>query len=822
MRSRLVAVLCLAATSLHAQAAPAPAPSATPAAPAPAKLPTIATKAAGLARQPGFVPIIHNAAQAQLWLELPAAGQRMLLCVTLAAGMGSNPVGLDRGANGGCDVAEARRVGPRVLLTLENWNYRSTFPDNPAHARSVAEAFATSTVAALPVIAEEGDRLLVDATDFVLRDWYDIAGTLRRTNQGTWTLAKDRSAVHEPSTKAFPRNTELEASLTFESSQPGPIAQRIAPDGRALTLRQHLALAELPDAGYRPREADPRMSFFGPRFKDYAQPVDRPLERRWIARHRLERADPRDPSSPIRTPITYYIDRGIPEPLRTATLEGARFWEQAFDRAGLKGGFRAELLPEGADPMDLRYNVVQWVNRNERGWSIGGALSDPRTGQILKGMARMDSHRGRTAYNLVAALLGAETAADTAFVLGRVRQVTAHEIGHTLGMAHNYIASSYGRGSVMDYPAPRLAVDASGRIDASRAYDVGPGAFDVLAVRWGYGIFPPEHEADSLAAIVREGLSRGLLFLSDDDARPDGSSDPRVALWDDRATAEEFLRAQMAVRRAAIARFGLGNLRAGEPVATLQERFAPLYYFHRFAVRLLARAVGGVEYHNAVSGDGQQATRAVPAARQRAALQQVLGTLATDELAIPDTVLTLLGPRPFGYEGSVELFPGRTDPQFDAVSAAQSLASLVLEQLLQHERLARVAQQGMRDASLPGLPEVLGAVRKAAWAPAPSGTATGRAAQLARAVQRAHVHRLLALAADKDAADEVRALVDDQLTTLGTELTQRAARPGLAPEERAHARALAALVRRWHEEGELPPMTPLPPPPGDPFGDDES
>lgn len=781
-------------------------------------LPTISARTAGLARQDGFVPIVSDPQTGSLWLEVPKEGTRLLLCLSLASGLGSNPIGLDRGAAGTCHVARFEPIGPAQAVVLENWSYRSTFPDNPAHARSVEEAFAPSTVAALPVIAEEGDRVLLDAADLLHRDWLDVTGTLAAAHQGAYALVKDRSFVYEPSTRAYPRNTELEEALTFEAKdRPGPIVNAVAPDGRAFTVRQHLTLAALPDDGYRPREFDPRMNFFAVTFKDYAQPVEAPLVRRWIARHRLVRTNPADPGSPIANPIVYYVDRGIPEPIRTATLEGARFWTTAFDRAGLKGGFRVELLPRGADPMDIRYNVIQWENRNERGWSVGDALVDPRTGEILKGMARMDSHRARTSYNIVAALAGAKTAADTHFVLGRVRQVTAHEVGHTLGLAHNYIASTYGRGSVMDYPAPRVRVDAQGRIDLSDAYAVGPGDYDVLAIRWGYGIFPPGEEADSLNAIVGEALRRGLVFLSDADARPDYASDPRTSLWDDEATPEAFLRDQMAVRRAAMPEFGLRNIQAGEPVATLQERFAPLYFFHRFALRSAAKVIGGVEYRNAVAGDGQQETRPVPGARQRAALALILGALAPAELAVPDTVLTLLGPRPFGYDSSAELFGSRTRPVFDEAGAARSLAQLVLDPLLQPDRLARLVQQSAHDPRALGLPELFATLKRRVWDAPPDRSP--RDAMLGRAVQRAYVDGVLALAADTAAAADVRAMAELQLATLRAEAAARGRARG-SEIERAHWQAIAADVAAWQRDRRLPVPAALPAPPGDPFGDD--
>jgi len=807
-----IAALAAAVSTAGAQR-PAPARSAD-------TLPTIAERTKDADRRDGFVRAYLGGTNDSVWLELPKDGMRLLQCVSLAAGLGSNPIGLDRGADRGCSVARLQPVGRRVLVVLENWNYRSTLADDPALARSVAESFAPSTVAALPVIAAERDRILVDATAYLLHDWWDVTGALADAKERPYALVTDRSWIDGPAIRGFPRNTELEAALTFEARErPSQVIAHIVPDGRAFTVRQHLTLAALPDTGYRPRALDPRMSFFGITFNDYAQPIQQPLTRRWINRFRLERVDPADPTSPIKHPIVFYVDRGIPEPIRTATLEGARFWSQAFDRAGLVGGFRVELLPEGADPLDLRYNVIQWENRNEIGWSIGGGLFDPRTGEMLKGMARMDSHRARTAYAIVAALGGAATAADTHYVLGRVRQVTAHEVGHTLGMAHNYIASTYGRGSVMDYPAPRLTVDASGNVDFREAYALGPGEFDVLAIRWGYGIFPPEHEADSLRALIDEGLKRGLIFLSDADARPDYASDPRVNLWDDVSSPEEFLARQLAVRRAAMRRFGLGNIGAGEPVATLQERFARLYFFHRFALFATAKVVGGVEYQNAVAGDGQQATRPVGGTRQRAALKQLLATLAAPELAIPDTVITLLGPRPFGYDTNSELFGSRTQPTFDEFGAAGSLASLVLEPLLQRDRLARLVQQSTHDPAALTLGELLGTITRSVWdTPVEQNQ---RNAALRRAVQRVYADRLLALAADTAAAPDVRAAVQLTLATLGREAEARGAASGGRFETRAHWRALAADIAAWQRDRRLPTARPLPAPPGDPFGEDE-
>ena len=806
----LVAFVILPLQMVGAQAAPAQGA-------APAVAASIAARAAGFEKSDGFIPVYVDSRQGKLLLELPRDSTRALFVTTQATGLGSNPIGIDRGSDGEARVVRFDREGERVLVVFENWSYRSSASDNAAHQRTVLEAFPPSTVASLPLLAVEGGRLLVDASDLVMRDWNGVAETLTQSRQGTYTVARDRSSIDRPYTKAFPQNSEIDVALTFVTTgTPGSIVGRVVPDGHALTLRQHITLAALPNAGYMPRAWDPRVGFFGIAFNDYAQPIQRPLQVRWIARHRLERVNPDDPNSPIKNPIVYYVDRGIPEPIRTATLEGVRWWEQAFDRAGLRGGFKVELLPEGVDPMDIRYNVVQWENRNERGWSVGGAVTDPRTGEMLKGMARLDSHRARTDYNLYAGLVGADAAAaDTAFVLARVRQVSAHEVGHTLGLAHNYIASSYERGSVMDYPPPRVSLAPGGRIDLSQAYAVGPGAYDVWAIHWGYGIFPKGTEADSLQAIVADGLKRGFLFLSDADARPEYGSDPRVSLWDDRESAMSFLENQMAVRRLALARFGERNIRVGDPITLLQERLVPVYFMHRFALNGTTKAIGGMEYANAVRGDRQQVTRPLSAAQQRAALALLLEALKPAELAIPDTVLTLMAPGATNVTPPVELFGSRTRPAFDELGAARTLAQMIVDGILQRDRAARLVAFAARGTPLT-LGNVIDQLVGATWrAPAQPSAKLGA---LERVAQRAVADRLLLLAADSDAAPEVRAMAELKISELRPVALSWSKQATRSEDDRAHWLAVATDFGQWIDKRQLPALTrALVAPPGDPF-----
>jgi hypothetical protein len=776
---------------------------------------SIAERAAGFEKRDGFIPVYTSDRTGQVLLEIPRDSTRVLFLAVLATGLGSNPIGLDRGSGGTEQVTRFTRYGDRMLVTFENTTFRSS--GGADHLRTVHESFPNSTVFALPILADEGGRLLVDATDFVLRDWNDIAATLQRTQQGQYSVARDRSHAYKPYTRAFADNTEIDIQLTFvPQAAPGPIVARVAPDARALDFRQHLSLIRLPE-DFRPREADPRVGYFGITFKDYAAPIQAQLEQRWAARHRLERVNPDDPRSPIKAPIVYYVDRGIPEPLRTATLEGVAFWTEAFNRAGLQGGFRVELLPEGADPMDVRYNVVQWENRYERGWSVGGALTDPRTGEMLKGMARMDSHRNRTDYNIYAAFLGADAAAaDTAFVLARIRQVSAHEVGHTLGLGHNYIASTYERGSVMDYPAPRIRVR-NGAIDVSAAYDKGPGAYDVWAIRWGYGIFPRAGEKDSLRAIVAEGLAKGYLYLSDGDARPENAADPRTNLWDDAATAGEFLTHQMEARRLALSRYGLRNIREGEPLSILQDRFPLLYFFHRFALNGVAKTLGGLEYANAMRGDGQVATRRIAPERQRAALRQLLTALDPKELAIPDTVIALFAPR-LDAGVNVELPGTRTYPAFDELGAARTLAQMIVDGILQRERAARMVQDPLHQANGFTLSEAIRGLVAGTWNGAAQPNA--KLAAIQRVTQRAVSDRLILLAADKDASPEVRAIVSFELGKLRGVAGQKAA-AATADDVKAHWLALADDIRRYQEKGDVPVLSAaLRAPPGDPFGDD--
>ncbi len=467
-------------------------------------IPSIADKTRGMTAFDGFLPLYWDAASGKVWLEVPALGEELIYAVSLTTGVGSNDIGLDRGQLGGERIVRFERVGPRVFLVQPNYAYRAE-SDDPDERLAVEEAFAISTLWGFAVAAETDGRVLVDASDFVLRDAHGVSGTLDRRGQGSFDLDRDRSAVYLPRTKAFPRNSEIEVSLTFTGAEPGRQVRSVTPTAEAITVRQRHSFIAVPEPGYVPRPNDPRAGYFGVSYLDYAAPIGQPMRRRLIARHRLHKQDPAAAVSPAVEPIVYYLDRGTPEPVRSALLDGARWWNEAFEAIGFRDAFRVEMLPEGADPMDVRYNVIQWVHRSTRGWSYGSSVWDPRTGEIIKGHVSLGSLRVRQDYLLATGLLspfvtGDEPAPElTELALARLRQLSAHEVGHTLGLAHNFLASTIERASVMDYPHPLVTIAPDGTLDLSDAYDVGVGAWDLAAIAYGYQDFPDD--TDEVAAL---------------------------------------------------------------------------------------------------------------------------------------------------------------------------------------------------------------------------------------------------------------------------------------------------------------------------------
>lgn len=792
--------------------------------PAASGLPSFAEKIGKLEKRAGFLDLYVDADAGTLLAALPAPrpadGEilELLYQTGLSSGLGSNPVGLDRGVGSETRLMRLRKVGNKVLFEQLNTDFRAE-SENLAERRAVEQSFATSVLWAAELVAAPapGGDLLIDIGPFLLRDGTEIAAALEASGQGDFSLDAARSAVDLAFAKVFPDNVELEAVLTFAGNKPGPLLPAVAPDPRALTMVQHTSLIRLPPPGYEPREHDPRSGAIPLCYADFARGLDQTLTRCVATRHRLEKIDPGAERSRVKEPIVFYIDNGAPEPIRTALVEGAAWWAKAFEEAGFIDAYRVEVLPEDKDPLDVRWNVVQWVHRSTRGWSYGGAVVDPRTGELIKGHVRLGSQRIRQDRLLFEGLIGTDGTGkggpnDPIEVsLARIRQLSAHEVGHAIGLDHNFAASTYGgRASVMDYPTALIGIDAAGKLDFSNAYGVGVGAWDRHAIDYLYRQFPPgADERRELQAISARGIERGMLFLGDDDARPPGSSDARANLWDNGDDPIAELRHVMRVRAIGLQNFSEKNVLPGAPLGQLREIFAPLYLHHRYQLDAAVKLIGGLEYHYAQRGDGLFATRLVDGARQRQALAAVLELLDPAALDIPESALQLLTPRISLLRPQEEVLASNTFPAFDSLGAASTAAGLVLDALLDPVRLQRLEESRHRDASLPGAAEALGALVSKTFA---ESSPSARRLELQWVVRRLLVERLIALLSRGDVPSGVQAELSAALESIRAQLLGR---------ETAQARFLASEILRFLERPHMPaPLLPPPRPPvaGSPIG----
>jgi Met-zincin/Domain of unknown function (DUF5117) len=787
------------------------------------KTPTIAEKIAGMEKFPGYFPFYWDSKAGKIWLEIDKWNTEFLYVESLPAGIGSNDIGLDRGQLGASSIVRFDRSGPRILLIAPNYGFRAS-SNNPDEQRAVRDAFAESTLWGFDVAAEEGGRVLVDATNFFLRDVHQITGTLQRGQQGTFRLDPTRSAFFLANTKNFPQNTEVETTLTFTGDEPGQFVRQVVPVSQAITVREHHSLVALPPAGFKPRVFDPRASYFGINYLDFATPIEEPITKRFIARHRLEKKDPRARVSEAITPIVYYLDRGAPEPVRSALLEGARWWNQAFEAIGYKDAFRVEMMPETADPMDVRYNVIQWVHRATRGWSYGSSLVDPRTGEIIQGRVSLGSLRDRQDFLIAEGLMAPYEKGKPLspklmeMVLARLKQLAAHEVGHTLGLQHNYTASPVNRSSVMDYPAPFVKLGADGTPDLSEAYARGIGEWDKVAINYGYQDFPAgTDEGRALDDILSQAFARGLMYLTDQDARPASSSSSVAHLWDNGSNVVDELANVMKVRAAALRRFGENNIREGAPMATLEDVLVPIYLYHRYQVEAAAKLVGGQDYTFSLRGKGDRSPQIISPEEQRRALAAVLDTLKPEALALPESLLQMIPPRPSGYPRTREDFRIRTSPNFDALAPAEAIADHVSGFLLNQERATRLIEFHARDPRYPGLLEVVDKILTATWkAPA----AVGYPGEIQHTVNMVVLGDLMSLAAGERAQNQVRAVAELKLEQLKNWLvTQRS----LTRDENQKAFLFYAMqqIKRFQDDPKKMNLTrPQDPPDGQPIGMD--
>jgi len=781
---------------------------------------TYAESIDGLTRQDGLLTLFTDAASGKVLLQLPAAAAdgtlaRVIHHTALRTGVGSAVTGLDRAQIGPTNILAFRRIGKRVVAEFENPRYRAPAgsPDEQAAAR---DAFVGSTVWAGDVIATAPDgSVLVDISGFITRDAHGIVQGLAQAGQGTLRPVPDLTMVDASAAKAFPDNVEMEARLTFSVDGPGPVLRQIAPDSRLATFTVHHSFIRLPDAGYAPRPYDPRTGALSTVVTDFSVPLDEPIVSRLANRFRLVKTDPSAARSTVVEPIVFYVDRAAPEPIRSALVEGAMWWADAFDRAGYIDAFRVEVLPEGVDPLDARYNVINWVNRATRSWSYGQSVVDPRTGEIVKGSVLLGSLRIRQDMLIFEGLVGADQTGaggpndPQAIALARIRQLSAHEVGHAIGLLHNFAASTQGRASVMDYPVPQIAVNGD-HLDFSDAYAVGMGGWDRFAIDWLYadvGQAELDRRATAGAATWR--------FVSDPDARVGGDAQAWGSLWDNGADPVAELDHLMQVRRVALDHFGLDNLPAGSAVNDLRRRLVPIYLYHRYQVDAVAKLVGGIDYAYPVAGDGHEAATPIPAATQRAALGGLIKTLSPAQLDLPDPLLALLAAQQSGDsdpQHDIEVFATRQGRVFDAGSAAEAAADVTLSALFAPERVERLTDMGRRDPAALGLAETIDAVIAAAFAPA-----SGRLGEPARRVQARTVLTLAGLLRSDDVSATSAAIISDRLEALAERL---AASRSTDTVQRAHDRWLGALLQDRERLDQLLEANRVetPTPPGSPIG----
>jgi len=779
---------------------------------------TLTEKTEGMTKHPGYITFYWDEKEGKIWLELDRFDEELLYVNSLTAGVGSNDVGLDRNQLGSTAVVKFQRFGPKVLLTQVNYGFRA-LSDNPHEVRSVEEAFAQSVHWGFKVEAEEKGRVLVDATGFLLRDAKGVVARLKEKEQGEYELDEARSSVYPPRCRSFPENTELEAILTYKGKSPGDWIKSVSPDPSIITVRQHHSFLMLPDPDYKPRRYDPRASYFGIRYMDFSSPVDQSIEKRYICRHRLKKKNPRAERSEPLEPIVYYVDRGIPEPIRGAVIEGAAWWNQAFEAAGYKDAFRVELLPEEADPMDARYNVINWVHRSTRGWSYGNTVTDPRTGEIIKGHVSLCSLRIRQDFLIAQGLVAdydeenPDSSEMTEMALARIRQLSVHEVGHTLGLGHNYCSHVNGRASVMDYPGP-LVKAKNGRLDLSDAYDTGVGEWDKVSVAYGYQDFPEGVDEDAaLDGILRDAFTGGLFFAPSQDAGP-GSPHPHAASWVNGVDAVDELHHVMKVRDVALKGFTERRIRKGELMASLEEALVPIYLFHRYQMEAAASLLGGLYYNYNLRGDVQAGPQIVPGDQQRRALEALLDTITPARLALDEKLLSLIPPRPQGYPQTSDLFPGHTGHPFDPLGAAETAANILLSMLMHPERAARLVEYHARAPDAPGLVEVLDEIIDATWK---ERHRNPYYAEVQRTVDHVALYHLMELAVNLETTPAVRAVASLKLSELGDYLRTMGERIQ-EPEQRAHYMYGAGQITLFEESpGQVKLTKPLEPPMGPPI-----
>lgn len=784
-------------------------------------LPSIEEKTKSLKKYPGYLNFYWDENAGKIWLEIDKLDSELLYQTSLPAAIGSNDIGLDRGLLGDTRIIKFTRVGRKILMIQPNYNFRAITNDK-AEQRAVEQSFAQSSIWGFAIEAETEGHALVDATDFLLRDAMHVINRLRSMRQGNYSLDKTRSAIYLPRTKNFPLNTELESTITFVNNdgETGNYLQSVTPSTEAITARMHHSFVQLPDNNYVPRVFDARSSFIDMSYFDYSTPIYEPIDKYFIIRHRLQKKDPSAARSEPVKPIIYYLDNGTPEPIRSALMEGAQWWNQAFEAAGYINAFQVKLLPEDADPMDIRYNMINWVHRSTRGWSYGAAVVDPRTGEIIKGNVTLGSLRVRQDYLIATGLLSPfvnDLPADNKMLrmaLSRLRQLAAHEVGHTLGLMHNYAASVVDRSSVMDYPPPTVTLNDHGEIDLDNAYATGIGEWDKISITWGYQDFPKgTDQKPALKKILDDAYKKGFQFISDRDARAAGGLHPAAHLWDNGKDPVEELKNVMKIRQKALSQFGENSIRKDMPMAMLEDVLVPVYLFHRYQMEAVTKLVGGMNYRYALRGDGQMITQSLSRDEQMKALSSLIAAMDPSVLILPERITKLIPPRPAGYGYTKELFKKRTGLAFDALSPAETAADMPLSFLFNSERMNRMVEYHVVYGGL-GLDEMIDALVNATWK---SPRRNGMEGLIQMQSEQLLLTYLLSASINDDNSFITKSIIQKKLSDLKTFIELKKKAGG----ETVYSGHLLLALERMKTPEKAKPTLHAEMPPGAPIGCDE-
>ena len=731
-----------------------------------------------ITRYDGYFTFYYDNSNDKIFLEIENLGEEFLYVNALSEGIGSNDIGLDRGQLGNTRVVKFIKAGNKLLLIQPNQYYRA-ITNNIEEKKSVEQAFAKSILRGFRIKEVENGKYLVDATSFFIRDAHGVMGRLSAKKQGKYTLDRSRSAINLERTRAFPENVEFDVIITFKGVPKGYDISSVVPTSTSVTVNQHHSFIALPDNNYTPRKFDPRSGANAMSYLDYATPVNEPIKKRFIYRHRLEKKNPNAIKSEAVEPIIYYLDRGTPEPVRSALLDGARWWNQAFESIGFTNAFQVKMLPEDADLLDIRYNVIQWVHRSTRGWSYGASVSDPRTGEIIKGHVSLGSLRIRQDFLIAQALQAPYANDDTSdqfaleMALARIRQLSAHEVGHTIGLAHNFAASTKGRSSVMDYPHPTLSIK-DGKVDFTDAYDTKIGDWDKVSIAYSYGEYL-EDEDVSLSKLLDEAFKKGARFISDQDARPLGSAHAYAHLWDNGSDVTTELENLLSIRRNSIANFSKDNIKSNQPYSVLEDVFVPLYFLHRYQTEGVIKVIGGLDYTYAIKDDGNTIVKRIPGKLERKALVSVIKTLSIEELAIPKQLLNLFPPRAFNYGRTRESFKSKTGVAFDPFGAVETASAMTLGLLLHPERVTRLVQHKSLDSSQLGLVEVLDDLIANSFQ---KSYKDSYYQELQNIVNYQVLNHLFHLSSNKDMYWQVNAIVNDKIDKINS-LLNNSKTPGI-------------------------------------------